>query len=189
MRTSGDLIVVEGPDGVGKSELATRLCQFIRDSGQSAELKAFPGNEPGTLGKLVYDLHHEPQKFNVTHLGPASKQLLHIAAHVDAIEQQIIPTLNTGIHVVLDRFWWSALVYGLAGGADQKLLQQMIAVEKVAWGSILPNLLFLIDRSQPFRDEPRDLWPLWRQYYSEIFTTEETLPLLRDPERQNYRRS
>jgi dTMP kinase len=173
LQTNGYLIVVEGPDGVGKSELATRLFRSIHNSGQPVEMKTFPGKEPGTLGKLVYDLHHDPEKFDVTHLPPASIQLLHIAAHVDAIERQIIPALRRGVHVVLDRFWWSAFVYGLAGGADRAQLEQMIGVEKLAWGSTKPDLLFLIDRREPFRNEP-NLWPMWRKYYAELLSTERT---------------
>ena len=173
LQTNGHLIVVEGPDGVGKSELATRLFRSIQNSGQPVEMKTFPGKEPGTLGKLVYDLHHDPEKFDVAHLPSASIQLLHIAAHVDAIERQIIPALRGGVHVVLDRFWWSALVYGLAGGADRALLEQMIGVEKLAWGSTKPDLLFLIDRHEPLRSEP-DIWPACRQYYTELLSTERT---------------
>jgi thymidylate kinase len=173
LQTNGYLIVIEGPDGVGKSELATRLFRSIQNSGKPVEIITFPGNEPGTLGKLVYDLHHHPERFDVEHLAPASIQLLHIAAHVDAIERQILPALQRGVDVVLDRFWWSAFVYGLAGGADRALLEQMIAVEKLAWQSVQPDLLFLIDRSEPFRNEP-DLWPMWRQYYADLFSIEKT---------------
>jgi thymidylate kinase len=75
LRTNGHLIVIEGPDGVGISDLAARLFRFIQDSGKPVEMKTFPGNEPGTLGKLVCDLHHHPEKFAVTHLAPASIQL------------------------------------------------------------------------------------------------------------------
>ena len=166
--------MIEGPDGVGKSELAARLYRSIKGSGRPASLKTFPGKEPGTLGKLVYDLHHDSQKFDVVDMTPAAKQLLHIAAHVDAIAQQIIPALEAGTDIVMDRFWWSTLVYGLAGGADKTLIEQMIGVEKLAWASTKPDLLFLIDRDQPFRKEPSDLWPLWRQYYADLLSTEKT---------------
>ena len=50
----------------------------------------------------------------------------------------------------------------------------MIGVEKLAWGHIKPDVLFLIDRQTPLRDEPADEWPLWKGYYSELFNTEGT---------------
>ena len=174
LRATGHLIVIEGPDGVGKSELAASLYRSFKESGRSVLLKTFPGKEPGTLGKLVYELHHNSEKFDVMDMTAAAKQLLHIAAHVDAIEQQIIPALEAGTDIIMDRFWWSTLVYGLAGSVDKALLEQMIGVEKLAWASTKPDLLFLIDRDQPFRNEPPDLWPLWKQYYAKLLSTEKT---------------
>lgn len=174
MKAPGSLVVIEGPDGVGKSELASHFLLHIKNSGVPAELKTFPGKEPGTLGKLVYEVHHDPARFDIASVGPASVQLLHIAAHVDAIQRQILPALLLGTTIVMDRFWWSTLVYGLARGADRALLEQMIGVEKLAWGSVRPDILFLIDRHAPLRAEPGDLWSAWKRYYWELFTTEST---------------
>jgi thymidylate kinase len=170
----GDLIVFEGPDGVGKSELAARFFKFMQQFGHSTELMSFPGKRPGTLGNLVYRLHHKPEEFGVASISPASMQVLHIAAHVDAIERQIIPALTAGTHVILDRYWWSTLVYGLAGGADKNTLEQMISVEKLAWKGIRPLIVFLIDRSGPLRAEPLDFWLACRRHYSDLLSTERT---------------
>jgi thymidylate kinase len=170
----GELIVFEGPDGVGKSELAARFFKFMQQSGHSSELLSFPGKRPGTLGNLVYRLHHKPEELDVTSLTAASMQLLHIAAHVDAIERQILPALNAGTHVILDRYWWSTLVYGLAGGADKHTLEQMIRVEKIEWKGIQPQITFLIDRDEPLRTEPMDFWLACKRHYSDLLSTERT---------------
>ena len=55
----GRLIVFEGPDGVGKSTLAEQLTVHLREAGVPCEHLAFPGRQPGSLGHLVYDLHHD----------------------------------------------------------------------------------------------------------------------------------
>lgn len=145
----GQLVVFEGPDGVGKSELAARFASWLVEHGFAAELLSFPGKEEGTLGKLVYDLHADPARFDVTGLTATSLQALHIAAHLDAIERRIIPSLKSNRTIVLDRFWWSTYVYGIASNVDRKVLERLIATEKAAWGMETPSILFLIDRVSP----------------------------------------
>jgi thymidylate kinase len=104
MLISGKLIVFEGPDGVGKSTMATGVAAMLTARGTPCELLAFPGREPGTLGLHVYQLHHEPQRFGVVSIPPTSLQLLHVAGHLDAINDRILPALRAGRWVVLDRF-------------------------------------------------------------------------------------
>jgi len=171
---TGQLIVFEGPDGVGKSDLALRFRTWLREHGFAAELLSFPGKEEGTLGKLVYDLHLHPERFHLTTQTPASLQAMHIAAHLDAIERRILPSLKSGRIVVLDRFWWSTFVYGIASGVDQRLVEQMISTEKVAWGSVKPTILFMVDRSAPLRQEPSTLWVKWRDGYRGLLSIEKT---------------
>jgi thymidylate kinase len=80
-------------------------------------------------------------------MSPTSLQLLHVAAHVDAIETVIRPRLTRGDLVLLDRYWWSTWVYGLVGGADIAILHSIIDVERKVWAGIQPIVVFLIRRS------------------------------------------
>ena len=141
------LIVLEGPDGVGKSTISFALYEKLSDSSLECEYFSFPGKETGTIGRLVYDLHHEPRRFGLECLSPASLQTLHIAAHLDVIEQRIQPAINDGKWVVLDRFWWSTWVYGRASGMDGGMLDALIQAERIQWQGTKPLALFLIDRS------------------------------------------
>ena len=75
----GRLIVFEGPDGVGKSTLAAKLTDRLRKTGVPCKYMAFPGRQPGSLGRLVYDLHHDAHGFGLNEFSPTSLQLLHIA--------------------------------------------------------------------------------------------------------------
>src|ERR1700736_1746011 len=165
---TGQLVVFEGPDGVGKSELAVQFKSWLLEHGFAAELLSFPGKEEGTLGKLVYDLHSHPEQFHVTGLTPASLQALHIAAHLDAIERRIIPSLKSDRIVVLDRFWWSTYVYGIVSGVDRDVLDRMIGTEKAAWGITKPTVLFVIDRSEPLRPEPSEIWAKCQDGYRKL---------------------
>jgi dTMP kinase len=165
MTNAGKLYVFEGPDGVGKSTLADWFASHLRESGIRCILLSFPGKETGTLGKHVYELHHDLARFEIKTLAPASLQLLHVAAHTDAIENRIKPLLADGTTVVLDRFWWSTFVYGLVAGASRSVLDRMVALERTVWDPVQPDRLFLVTRSEPLRSEPAELWPRWHEGY------------------------
>ncbi len=173
MRISGQLYVFEGPDGVGKTELSGRFAAILTDRGTPTIRLSFPGKSGGTVGKLVYDLHHNPNSLGVKTITPASMQLMHIAAHIDAIETVILPALRAGTSVVLDRFWWSTKVYGLAGGSNKRLLANMIDVELAAWGSVSPSAIFLIRRQLPLRSEPMAKWRQWSELYERVSAEEQ----------------
>jgi thymidylate kinase len=169
----GKLYVFEGPDGVGKTELSGRFTMLLNEKGVPAKSLSFPGKSEGTVGKLVYDLHHGPKSFGVAGISAASMQLMHIAAHVDAIESVILPALKAGTSVVLDRFWWSTKVYGLAAGSGKRLLESMIEVELAAWGHVRPFRVFLVHRQEPLRAEPESLWRRWCDLYEKVSAEEQ----------------
>lgn len=172
MTTRGKLYVFEGPDGVGKSTLAQWFASHLQESGIACTLLSFPGKEAGTLGQHVYELHHDPARFGIQSLSAASLQLLHVAAHIDAIETRIKPLLNEGETVVLDRFWWSTFVYGFVGGVPRSVLDSMVALERSVWRPVQPDRFFLITREAPLRPEPPELWPRWRDAYVSLASEE-----------------
>ena len=165
---TGKLIVFEGPDGVGKTTLANAATQMMRDSGQRCRLMSFPGREDGTLGQLVYRLHHDSKAVGVDAISETARQALHVAAHIDALERSILPALASGEHVILDRFWWSTLVYGRVGGIAEQTLKALIAPELRLW-SDQPITLFLVDRETPInREEDPAVWKKLRKQYAAL---------------------
>lgn len=158
------LIVFEGPDDSGKTTLSHALVKHLNRQGIACDYFAFPGGEPGTLGKLVHNLHHDPRRMGVESLTPTSLQLLHIAAHVDAIESKILASLRIGRTVVLDRFWWSTWVYGRVTGVTDSSLKAMIRSEVLVWGKTRPAIIFLITRL--IQDRSDDYKQLIQEYKS-----------------------
>ena len=145
----GTLVVVEGPDGVGKTTVCRSLSDALRARGHNVLQLSFPGKQPGTVGELVYRVHHDDGPVRVRDISGLAKQALHVAAHIDAIDRQITPALEQGKTVVLDRFWWSAWVYGLVGGCNRHKLRALVEAERTAWGSIRPALAVLLRRDSP----------------------------------------
>ncbi len=169
MSNWGKLFVLEGPDGVGKSTLTRILTEHLNSTGVPCDYFSFPGREIGTLGRHVYDFHHNPEQFGVESIHPTSMQVLHIAAHVDAVERYILPTLKSGRSIVLDRFWWSTWVYGRVSGVNSRALEAMLDVEFAHWNTILPTAVFLLSRSSPIdRDMSITTWEKLSNAYSEL---------------------
>lgn len=149
----GQLFIFEGPDGTGKTTLSLRLVDWFASRGRQARHVSFPGQSKGTLGELVYNLHHYPERFGLGRVNPIARQLLHVAAHIDALHNTIIPALECGEIVVMDRFWWSTVVYGQAEGIDSDSLRLMTDLELCHWSHHRPTAIFLLERAIPVRIE------------------------------------
>jgi thymidylate kinase len=152
----GKLFVFEGPDGAGKSTLAQGLADYFRSCGKACDEYCFPGSEKGTLGRHIYYLHHNFKALGIESINSASLQVLHVAAHIDGIERCIIPAINAGRDVILDRFWWSTWVYGMVSGVPRRSLKAMIKLECAHWGKTLPAALFLVQSAFPHRKDVKD---------------------------------
>ena len=151
----GELIILEGPDEVGKSTLADALTSHLASLGIPCTHAAFPGDVDGTLGPLVNRVHHHPEELRLEDITPNSLQALHIAAHIDIIERCIEPALAQGRWVVLERCWWSAWVYGVCAGGNHQILESLVAAERRLWADTQPSVVFLVDRTAAESDAGR----------------------------------
>ncbi len=168
MRMKGRLFVFEGPDGVGKSELSLRFTERLARAGVSCEHLAFPGHSEATLGKLVHGIHHDSARFGIERMTATSLQLLHVAAHVDAIESRILPALLSGRSIVLDRYWWSTLVYGTAAGVPLDILRALIRAERAVWKKVTPTAAYLICRTLPLHLQADAEWQRLKELYNDL---------------------
>ena len=169
-KNQGRLIVLEGPDGVGKSTLSQALAGRLKSMGLTCDHLSFPGKEEGTVGHLVYKVHHEPASLGLNAIADISLQALHIAAHLDEVERHILPALQQGRWVVLDRFWWSTWVYGRAASVESSTLDALIQAERLHWRDVKPDALFLVDRSNDEVD--RDAREPLKEGYQELSNRE-----------------
>jgi Thymidylate kinase len=142
----GKLIAFEGIDHVGKTTLVDLIYQKLVLEGLKCVTFSFPGKEPRSLGALVYDIHHNTNKY-FDDLTMESLQLLHIAAHIDCLKQKIIPYIKEGYIVLLDRCWWSTFAYGKANGIDEGFLSSILLPERYLFDSITNKKIFYISRN------------------------------------------
>ncbi len=152
-KLAGKLIVLEGPDGVGKTTICNHLKEHFQSIGINCEVFSFPGQQEGKIGKLIYELHHNPESFGVKTISNDVLQILHIAAHVDLIKSEILPALRSKKIVILDRYLWSTIIYGQSSDMDPRLLRQLVEIENLAWDSTLPFLVVLLKCSKSFKIE------------------------------------
>ena len=99
----GCFIVVEGPDGVGKTTLAARIADRIRSAGGDVLEVREPGGTP--VAEAARRAALDPD-LDAT---PLAELFLMLAARADLVERVIRPALAAGRVVLCDR-------YELSGG-------------------------------------------------------------------------
>ena len=147
------IYVFEGIDNVGKTTIVQRLKEKISLSMEcECTIVAFPGNEPRTLGSLVYDIHHNQSQYFDVFLNETSLQLLYIASHIDLLQRKLVKLNAERCIVLLDRYWWSTYVYGLAGELNSNIVQAILEPELIHWKNVNVKKIFLLERETRERD-------------------------------------
>jgi dTMP kinase len=108
----GKFIVIEGPDGSGKTTIWEGLKNvlpadqylFVRD----------PGSTP--ISTEIRKILLNP---DFSEMCPTTELLLYTAARDQMLKQTIIPALEKGIHVISDRYIQSTLAYQCDGNATK----------------------------------------------------------------------
>ena len=132
----GRLIVLEGPDGGGKSTNARFVERWLQDSGRQVLRTREPGGSPlaeQIRGLLLAD----------GEMPPATEVLLMYAARAAHLAQTIGPALAGGRDVVCDRFVDASYAYQGAGrGVPVAVLDQL---SRYVLGELTPDRVILLD--------------------------------------------
>ncbi len=166
----GNLVIFEGIDHVGKSTIANLVFQKLKGMGVDCVLYQYPGKTEGTLGKIVYDIHHRCMNGLDYPLDPLSIQMLHVAAHIDLLNRKIIFDICNNKYVLLDRFWWSTLAYGIGDGIKKDKLLKLIDIEKEITDQIKNKTYFYITRDSREKDFSEKKEKLILKTYEGLFT-------------------
>jgi dTMP kinase len=202
-----DFIVLEGIDKAGKHTQAVRLQQRLSalpgNAGRSTSLFEFPdyathtGKAIGLLHQNLWRVQTSPAILHLLHKGqdpyfeqfidtpgyePFLKHLIHQALQTCSRLEKL-PMLEEALEagpVICDRYWYSALAYGLAGGLPYEMLQKL--------GRPMPipsmAIYLAIPREESFRRQPAgrdnierntELLDRVEALYAEIWGREATL--------------
>ena len=137
-KLTGKFLVLDGPDGCGKSTQTRLLSEWIAEQG----VDVVSYRDPGTtlvgekIRDILLDVAHEGMGDNV-------EVLLYMAARAQLWKEHIGPDLAAGKCVLMDRWLSSTCAYqGFAGGFG---IEKVVRIATDSLERIWPDLTVVLD--------------------------------------------
>jgi dTMP kinase len=124
----GRLIVIEGPDAVGRSTQVTRLKAWLEHQGHAVL-------DTGLARSLLAGKGIQAAK-NGNTLGPLTMTLFYATDFADRLENEIVPALRAGFVVITDRYIFSLIARAIARHEDRTW------IERVAGFALVPHAVY-----------------------------------------------
>lgn len=135
---AGRFIVLDGPDGCGKSSQARLLMEWLQSQG----VPTVGFRDPGAtvVGEKIREILLSPAHEAMT---TPAEVLLYMAARVQLWAEKIKPALSAGKCVVLDRWLSSTCAY--QGYAGQFGMEKVIEIAQDSLERVWPDLTIILD--------------------------------------------
>jgi dTMP kinase len=134
---AGKLLVLEGPEGAGKTTQVPLVAEWLRGCGHEVVTLREPGGTP--VGDEVRRILLDSPDGAV---GDAAEALLYMASRAQLVEREIRPALARGAFVILDRFFLATYAYQAAGRGLPEA--QVRAANQLAVRGLVPDLTILL---------------------------------------------
>ncbi|MHC4456634.1 MAG: dTMP kinase [Planctomycetota bacterium] len=131
-------IVIDGPDGCGKTTQAKLLVQWLQQQGVAVETFRDPGATH--IGEKIRQILLNPEHIAMS---TAAEVLLYMAARAQLWKEKIAPALKESNCIILDRWLSSTCAYqGYAGGFG---IEKVIKIAMNALERVWPDLTIILD--------------------------------------------
>ena len=135
---AGYFITFEGPDGSGKTTVATKVCELLSEKGY----ELVHTREPGGIGisEDIRDIILDPK--NVM-MDPKTEALLYAASRRQHLVEKVLPATQAGKIVICERFLDSSLAY--QGFGRQLGFDEILNINLFAIDNTYPDMTIYLD--------------------------------------------
>ncbi len=132
-RLGGKLIVVEGPDGSGRSTQIIKLVEWLEQEGH---MTVQVGLKRSTL---VSEELEKAKQGNI--LSHTTLSLFYATDFADQLENIILPALKAGVMVLADRYIYTLMVRDIVRGMDEEWVKNVYGI------ALVPDVVFYLNVS------------------------------------------
>ena len=138
--TKGKYIVIEGPEGVGKTTQAQMIADGLRAAGLPVKLMREPDSQNDLTARAIRHITQDPRY----PMNTRTEVLLYNAARSQSLEL-IKESVNAGVCCVVDRNYLTTLAIQYYGRGDIKDYDKIIEIISFAVGDMEPDLTLVMD--------------------------------------------
>jgi dTMP kinase len=131
IETKGSLIVVEGPDGSGRSSQIDLITSHLEAAGHAVVTTGLKRSE--LIGAGILEAKHKLP------LGKKTLALFYAADFADQLEHKIIPALHAGYVVLADRYIYTLMARSIVRGISRSWSHDLFGF------AVKPDLVFYLD--------------------------------------------
>jgi len=134
----GYFIVLEGPDGSGKTTVADIICEKLKEKG----IEVVHTREPGgiEIAEQIRNVILDPK--NVA-MDPRTEALLYAASRRQHLVEKVLPALKEKKIVICERFLYSSLAY--QGSGRDLGFDSILSINDFAINNSYPDMTIYLD--------------------------------------------